>query len=152
MKKILTVLVLTVAISLYSMVQAFDGRPPHERMPQLPPDKEILFHQTMREVRETTTSIHEQIMGVEAEIRGVLIAPEFDEALFLERTRRLQDLRKMESEAMDKAVAKLASQFTIEERKILAEMVYRKPAPPSGPAGPPTVLGPPAPGPGRWNR
>ena len=79
----------------------------------------------------------------------MLTAPEFNEALFLEKTRRLQDLHKMASEAMDKAVAKLAIQFTAEERKILAEMISRKPGPPPGFAGPPTPPGPPPPGPGR---
>ena len=143
-----TGLVLIALISLCSMVQAFDGPPLHKRTPQLPPDKEMLFHQTMREVREATTSIHEQIKGVETEIRGVLIAPEFNEALFLERTRRLQDLHKMENEAMDKAAAKLANEFTAEERKILAEIISRKPGPPPAPADPPTWQGPP-PGPRR---
>ena len=149
MKKMFTVLVLMVVISLCSMVHAFDGRPSHKSMPQLPPDKETLFHQTMRGVQEATTSIHEQIRGVKTEIRGILIAPEFSEALFLEKTRRLQDLHKMESEAMDKAIAKLASQFTAEERKILAEMISSKPGLPPGPAGPPTSPGPPPPGPRR---
>jgi uncharacterized membrane protein len=133
MKKMFAVMVLMVVMFLCSMIQAFDGRPAHGSLGQLPPDKETLFHQTMRGVREATTSIHEQIRGVEAEIRGVLIAPEFNEALFLERTRRLQDLHKMENEAMDKAVAKLASQFTGEERKILVEMISRKPGPPGPP-------------------
>ena len=145
MKKMLTVLVSILIIFLCLIVQAFDGPPVHKRMAQLPPDKETLFHQTMGKVREATTNIHEQIKGVEAEIRSVLTAPEFNEALFLERTRRLQDLHKMEGEAMDKAVAKLASQFTAEERKILAEIISRKPGPP----GPPTPPGSPPPGPRR---
>jgi uncharacterized membrane protein len=96
----------------------------------------------MREVREATMDIDEQIRGLEAEIRGILTAPEFNETLFLERTRRLQDLHKMESEAMDKAVAKLANQFTAEERKILAEIISRRP-------GLPTAPGPFPPGPRR---
>ena len=149
MRKMFTVLVLIAVISLCSMVQAFDGPPSHKRMCQLPPDKEMLFYQTMRGVREATMNIHEQIKGLEAEIRGVLTAPEFNEALFLEKARRLQDLHKMASEAMDKAVAKLAIQFTAEERKILAEMISRKPGPPPGFAGPPTPPGLPPPGPGR---
>jgi uncharacterized membrane protein len=148
-KKIFAVLVLMVVISLCSMVQAFDGPPSHKRMCQLPPDKEMLFHQTMRGVREATMNIHEQIRGLEAEIRGVLTAPEFNEALFLEKTKRLQDLHKMESELMDKAVAKLANQFTAEERKILAEIISCKPGLPPGPAAPPTAPGPPPPGPRR---
>ncbi len=143
-----TVLVLMVVISLCSMVHAFDGPSPHKRMPRLPPDKETLFHQTMRGVQEATTSIHEQIRGVETEIRGILIAPEFNEALFLERTRRLQDLHKMEREAMDKAMANLANQFTAEERKILAEIISRKLGPPPPLGDPSTWQGPP-PGPRR---
>jgi uncharacterized membrane protein len=142
MRKMFAALVLMVVISVCSMVQAFDGPPSHKKMPPLPPDKEMLLHKTMREVREATMNIHEQIRGLEAEIRGILTAPEFNETLFLERTRRLQDLHKMESEAMDKAVAKLASQFTAEERKILAEIISRRP-------GPPTAPGPPPPGPRR---
>ncbi len=142
MRKMFAALALMVVISVCSMVQAFDGPPSHKRMPPLPPDKEMLLHKTMREVREATMNIHEQIRGLEAEIRGVLTAPEFDEALFLERMRRLQDLYKMEIEAMDKAIAKLASQFTAEERKILAEIISRRP-------GPPTAPGPPPPGPRR---
>jgi uncharacterized membrane protein len=152
MRKVSVALVLIAAMSLCSTAQAFDGPPSHKRMPQLSPDKETLFHQTMREVREATTSIHEQIKGVETEIRGVLIAPEFNEVLFLERTRRLQDLHKMESEAMDKAIAKLANQFTAEERKILAEILYRKLGPLPAPGGLSTPPGPPPPGPGSWNR
>jgi uncharacterized membrane protein len=149
MKKMFAVMVLMVAVSVCSMVYAFDGQPSHKSVPQLPPDKESLFHQTMTGVREATTSIHEQIRGVETEIRGILIAPEFNEALFVERTSRLQDLHKMESEAMDKAIAKLASQFTAEERKILAEMISCKPGLPPGPEGPPTPPGPPPPWPRR---
>jgi uncharacterized membrane protein len=148
MRKMLAVLVLIVVIPVCSMVQAFDGPPPHKIMCQLPPDKEILLHKTMREVREATMNIHEQIRELRAEIRGILTAPEFNEALFLERMRKLQDLHKMESEAMDKAVAKLANQFTAEERKILAEVISRRPG---SPPGPPTMPGPPFPGPGRWN-
>lgn len=142
MKKMLTVLVFMLIIFLCSMVQAFDGPPVHNRMAQLPPDKETLFHQTMIKVRETTTNIREQIKGVEAEIRSVITALEFNEALFLEKTRKLQDLHKMEREAMDKAVAKLASQFTAEERKILQEIISRKPGPHPGFAGPPMPPGP----------
>ena len=109
----------------------------------------MLLHKTMREVREATMNIHDQIRGLEAEIRGILTAPEFNETLFLERTSRLQDLHKMESEVMDKAVAKLANQFTAEERKILAEIISCKPGLPPGPAAPPTAPGPPPPGPRR---
>lgn len=157
MKKMVTILVSMAVISLCSMVEAFDGRPPHESLGQLPADKEMLFHQAMRGVWDATANIREQIRGLEAEIKTILTAREFNEALFLEKAKRLQELQKTVREAMDKAVAKLASQFTIKERSILAEIISRKPGPPAlgGPAGPPGPgafggpLFPPGPPPGR---
>lgn len=136
MKKMLAVLVLMVVMSLCSIAQAFDGRQPNEILGQLSADKELLFHQAMRGVWEATTNIRDQIKGLEAEIKGVLNASEFNEALFLEKTRSLQELQKMVREAMDEAIAKLAGQFTEEERKILGEFISRKP----GPQGPPPGL------------
>jgi len=136
MKKILVVLVLIAVMSLCPLVQAFDGPPPHEILGQLPADKEMLFHQTTRGVWEATTNIRDQIKGLEAEIKDILTASEFNEALFLEKTRSLQELHKMVREAMDEAIAKLASQFTAEERSILAELISRKPGPQGGPPVP----------------
>jgi uncharacterized membrane protein len=133
MKKMLAVLALMAVISLCSIAQAFDGRPPNEILGQLSADKELLFHQTMRGVWEATTNIRDQIKGLEAEIKGVLTASEFNEALFLEKTRSLQELQKTVREAMDEAIAKLAGQFTAEERAILAELISRRPGPPGPP-------------------
>jgi uncharacterized membrane protein len=133
MKKMLAVMVFMVAMSLSSMVQAFDGRPPQDILGQLPAEKETLFHQTMRGVWEATANIREQIKALEAEIKGVLTASAFDEALFLEKAKSLQLLRDAEREAMDEAMAKLASQFTTEERAILAELIIRRPGPPGPP-------------------
>lgn len=133
MKKIFAVMVLMVAMSLSSMVQAFDGRSPQDILGQLPAEKETLFHQTMRGVWEATANIREQIKGLEAEIKAVLTATEFNAALFLEKTRSLQELHNMITEAMDEAMAKLAIQFTAEERSVLAELISRKPGPPGPP-------------------
>lgn len=133
MKKIFAVMVLMVAMSLSSMVQAFGGRPPQDILDQLPAKKETLFHQTMRGVWEATANIHEEIKGLQTEIKAVLTATEFNAALFLEKTRSLQELHDMEREAMDEAMAKLAIQFTAKERSVLAELIYRKPGPPGPP-------------------
>ena len=133
MKKMSAVMVFTAAIFLSSVVQAFDGRPPQEILSQLPAEKEALFHQTMRGVWEATANTREQIKGLEAEIKSVLTASEFDEALFLEKAKSLQVLRDVEREAMDEAMAKLASQFTTQERAILAELIIRRPGPPGPP-------------------
>lgn len=133
MKRMVTLLVGMVVISVCPIVQAFDGRSPHGSLGNLPADKEMLFHQTMRGVRDATKSVHEQIKVLEAEKKDALTAPDFSAATFLEKTRALEDLRRMVREAMDQAMAKLASQFTVEERSILADMVTRKPGPPPGP-------------------
>lgn len=133
MKRIFTATVLVAAMSLCSVVQAFDGPPPPNSLGQLPASKEVLFHQTMREVRDATANIRDQITQLEAEIKDVLTAAEFNSALFLEKTRSLQTLRDTEREAMDEAIAKIASQFTAEERAILAELIIRRPGPPGPP-------------------
>ena len=132
MKKRLAVLVLIVAMSVCSIVYAYDGkgrgdRPPRQKiLNQLPADKEMLFHQTMREVRGKTANIREQIKELKAEINDILTAPEFNEALFLEKTKRVQELHKMIRAATDEAIVKLAKQFTQEERKILAKLIPEK--------------------------
>ncbi len=135
MKKVLTILISIVVICLCPVAQAFDGRPPHEALGQLSADKEMLFHQTMRGAWDATASVREQIKGMEAELKEVLTASEFKEDLFLKKAGILQDLHKILRVTMDEAVAKLASQFTAEERSILAELISRRPGPPPGPPG-----------------
>ena len=132
MKKMLTVLALMLVIFLCSTVQALDGGRPHEILGQLPANKEMLFHQTMRQVWDGTKNINEEIKGLEREIKSVLTASDFNEALFLEKMSRLQELHRKVREAMDAAIAKLASQFNAAERNVLAELISRKPGPPPG--------------------
>ena len=130
MKKMFAVLMLIVVMSMCPMLQAFDGPSPQEILGQLPAEKAILFQQTMKEVWEATANIREQIKGLEAEMKSVLTASEFDEALFLEKAKSLRELHDTEREVMDEVIAKLASQFTTEERVILAELIIRRPMPP----------------------
>jgi len=134
MKNLFTLLTILVVISLGSIIQAADGRPSHGRtLGQLPVNKEMLFHQTMRGVFEATKDIHEQIKGLEAEMKTIYTASEFDAALYLEKASTLRQLHNTIKGTMDEAMAKLASQFTAEERGILAELISRKPGPPPGP-------------------
>lgn len=128
----LAVLVLIVAMSVCSSVYAYDGkgrgdRPQRQKiLNQLPADKEMLFHQTMREVREKTANIREQIKELKAEINDILTATEFNEALFLEKTKRVQELHTMTRAAKDESIVKLAKQFNQEERKILSKLIQQK--------------------------
>jgi uncharacterized membrane protein len=133
MKKSLSVLATVIAvISICSVVYAFEGRghgdraSKHELLSQLPADKEMLVHQTMREVREKTAENREQIKELKQEILDVLSAPAFDEKMFFEKIKDMQILRQKERQTMVEGFAKLAKQFTQEERKILAEIIPLK--------------------------
>jgi uncharacterized membrane protein len=132
MIKMIAVILSVVVMSLGPTIHAFDGRSPRGSPGNLPADKEMLFHQTMRGVRDATKTIHEKIKVLEAEKREVLTASEFNAALFLEKTRALEDLHRMVRGATDQAMANLASQFTAGERAVLAELMSRKPGPPPG--------------------
>jgi uncharacterized membrane protein len=89
---------------------------------QLPADKQTLFHQTMRQAWEKTKDLRDQSKNLEVEINGILTAPEFNEALFLEKSQTLHELHKTMAAAMDKAFAEVAKQCSPEERAILAQV------------------------------
>ena len=132
MQKIVVVLVSIIALSFCSFGYAYDGKGTgagkhrHELLSQLPADKEMLFHQTMREVREKTTGIRQQIKALKTEMKNILTAPEFDDSMFLEKMKNVQELHITMKEALTEALVKLAKQFTQEEREILAELMPRK--------------------------
>jgi uncharacterized membrane protein len=133
MNKSVALLAVLVVISLGSITLAADGRPPHGSLWQLPADKEMLFHQTMRGVFDATKDMRDQMKGLEDEIKTILTASEFDAALYLKKMSALRELNNTIRGAMDEAIANLADQFTAEERRTLAELVSRKPGPPPGP-------------------
>lgn len=133
MKKSFALLALLVVISLGSIAQAADGHPPRGTLEQLPANKEMLFHQTMRGVFDATKDMREQMKRLEEEIKTLLTASEFDAALYLKKTSTLRELHNTIRGTMGEAMAKLATQFTVEERAILAELISRKPGPPPGP-------------------
>jgi uncharacterized membrane protein len=132
MKNKLSALVLIVAMSLCSFAYAYDIKGPGDRTPrhkllyQLSAESEILFHQTMRDAWKKTVNIREQLKELRAEIKDILTAPEFDEVLFLEKTKSIQNLRQLMKTTMDEAVVKLANQFTQEEREILIKLIPHK--------------------------
>src|SRR4030042_648799 len=130
MKKSLSVLV--IVISICSIVYAYEGKgrgdraPKHELLSQLPADKEMLFHQTKKEVRGKTAENRGQIKKLKKEILDVLTAPAFDDEMFLEKIKSMQILRQKERQIMVEGFAKIAKQFTKEERKILAQIIPLK--------------------------
>jgi len=98
-----------------------------ELLSQLPADKEMLFHQTMREARQKAFEIRTQIKTLRAEIKEILTGDQFKEDLFREKTNSLETLRSKMRVTMEEAVVTLAKQFSADERKILAELLPLKP-------------------------
>jgi uncharacterized membrane protein len=97
----------------------------YKLLEQLPAEKEMLFQRTMREAREQKAGIREQMVKAREEARAVLLAPEFNEALFKEKTARVYGLIEREHQVMGDAIATLAKQYTPDERKLLAEVLAK---------------------------
>ncbi|MFZ5875575.1 MAG: Spy/CpxP family protein refolding chaperone [Nitrospirota bacterium] len=134
MKRVFAVAALAVGLSVWSTAyadtagegdrceyQSIGSR--HKLLGQLPAEKEMLFHRTMREVREKRSEIRDEIAKAREAAREVLLTPEFNEALFKEKTAKIHDLREREHQVMEDAIAKLAKQYTPEERKLLAQVL-----------------------------
>jgi uncharacterized membrane protein len=94
-----------------------------ELLKQLPAEKQELYKQTMADAREKKAAIREEIVKARAAAKEVLQAPAFDEALFKQKTAKVHELVEQEHRVMEDAIAKLAGQFTPEERKVLAEVL-----------------------------
>ena len=136
MKKRIAVSALIIAISMCTVAYASDGTkrwgaddrsPRQELLSQLPADKEMLFHQTMREARQKASAIRTQIKTLRGEIKDILTADQFEEGVFREKTNTLETLRSKMRATMEEAVVTLAKQFSADERKILAELLPPKP-------------------------
>jgi uncharacterized membrane protein len=97
----------------------------HKLLEQLPTEKEMLFHRTMREARAKMDGVREEIVKAREDARTVLLAPEFNEALFKEKTARVHALMEKEHQVMGDAIATLAKQYTPEERKLLADVLEK---------------------------
>jgi uncharacterized membrane protein len=130
MKRVLAVAALMVGLSVWSTAYADTADEGdrceyqrHKLLEQLPADKEMLFHRTMREAREQRTGIRDEIVKAREAAREVLLAPEFNEALFKEKTAKIHNLLEREHQVMENAIAKLAKQYTPEERKLLAQVL-----------------------------
>jgi uncharacterized membrane protein len=134
MKRKMAVSVLVIVISIWSVAYASDGtgprgwgcgdRPsPCELLAQLPADKEMLFHQTMREARGKASAMRAQVKEYRKEIKEILTADQFKEDLFREKMNSLKTLHSKMRATREEAIVKLAKEFTAKERQILAELM-----------------------------
>ncbi len=97
----------------------------YKALEQLPAEKEKLFHRTMRDAREKKAAIRKEIVKAREETRNVLLAPDFNEALFKEKAARVSELVERQHQVMSDAIATLARQFTPDERKVLADVLAK---------------------------
>ena len=126
---------LVILLCVCTMAYAFDGvRGPRsadkvskqELLSQLPVEKEMLFHQTMREARGKSSAMRSQTKQLRREIKEILTAEQFDEDLFREKTSSLEALHQEKHKAMQDAIVTLAKQFSAEEREVLVQLLPGK--------------------------
>lgn len=135
MKTKMAVFGLIIVMSVCSLAYAFNGdrrRGPgkkafrYELLGQLPAEKEMLYHKTMREVRENGSDLRSQIKALREDIREIMTADQFDEKHFREKTSQLEALQMKKHATMQEAIVILAKQFTADERKVLVQLLPGK--------------------------
>ena len=129
------VLGLIVTLCICSSAFGFDGNRVRGHGPrisqdrllaQLPPEKEMLFHQAMREVKDKAAAVRGQIKDLRREIKEAFLANPFDEGVYRKKKTELEALQAQKRDDMDAAVVGLAKQFSPEERQILTQLVPRQ--------------------------
>ncbi len=108
--------------------QAQQGRKGHRVskgtiLNQLPQDKEMLYHQTMRSLRDNNQQGFEQARALHEELVNILKAKTFDETAFKRKSDEVFELRNKRREAMQNAMIDLAKQFNQEERAVLSQIL-----------------------------
>ena len=97
-----------------------------ELLSQLPSEKEMLFHQTMRDVREKGTALRTQMKDLRKELKNILTADTFNEDLFREKNDSLEAIHSQLHANREAAIVNLAKQFTADEREILVQLLPGK--------------------------
>ncbi len=82
----------------------------------------MLFHRMMRGARDEIGNVRRDIHQLENQMKSLLEQDSFDEKLFLETKRSIHKLHDIIRDKMDGTLAKIASQFTKEERQLLAQL------------------------------
>lgn len=105
--------------------EGFLRKPWHERMSELPPEKQDLFSKTMDQARSTSRDIHRKIRNTRRRALDILTAPEFDEAAYRSEMEKLHVLRGNMMRNLADLTTDLAKQLDQEERRALARMLER---------------------------
>lgn len=108
--------------SAQHLKQGFNQRRQQEVLNQLPPEKAKLFKETMGKTREGNQTIYEQIKQQQDALAALLTAEKFDKAAYLAKTAEIDKLYAQMRANTTQAFVSVASQFSVEERKVLAKM------------------------------
>lgn len=102
----------------------------------LPEEKRALFLETMKGARSGSRDFRDRMHEIRDRTLAILTAPVFDEQAYRAEVEELHRFRAEKMNRLAAATGKLAGQFNQEERKILAELLKRRPTPPSKREGP----------------
>ncbi|HUV49601.1 MAG TPA: periplasmic heavy metal sensor [Anaerolineae bacterium] len=92
-----------------------------ELISKLPRDKAALFLKTVESVHLNNRNIYHQIREARKEAMKILAAPEFDEAAYRLKLKKLHELGDLKMQGLANATIELAIQFGQEERRALAQ-------------------------------
>lgn len=94
---------------------------------ELPAEKQEMLMDAMMKLHKESRGIKRKIHRVRKEIVKVLTAPEFDEQLYDKKVQELHNLHGEMAKGLSEVTKKLAVKFTASERRVLAEIIKRRP-------------------------
>ena len=94
---------------------------------ELPAEKQEMLMDAMMKLHKESRNTKRKIRRVRKEIVKVLTAPEFDEQLYDKKVQELHNLHGEMAKGLSDVTKKLAVKFTPSERRVLAEIIKRKP-------------------------
>jgi uncharacterized membrane protein len=94
---------------------------------ELPAEKQEMLADAMMKLHRQSSGTKRKIHRVRKEIVEILTAPEFDEQLYDKKVAELHNLHGEMAMGLSEVTKKLAVKFTPSERRVLAEILRRKP-------------------------
>lgn len=98
-----------------------------EKLDHIPAAKREEFHKFMESNNSQRHERMKEARSLREEVIAILVEPEFDEALFREKSRQLDELFSNSKKDMLERTIELAKKLNQEERKILADNLRRPP-------------------------
>ncbi len=94
---------------------------------ELPVEKQEMLREAMTNLHKESRGIKRKIHKVRKQIVKILTAPEFNEQLYDKKVQELHNLHGEMAKGLSDVTKKLAVKFTPSERRVLAEIIKRRP-------------------------